>query len=757
MLVPILDLIIEVAADQGGRQVVLGMAHRGRLNVLAHTVGIGYEDILREFEGIHGEGALHVPGTGDVKYHHGAEGVRTLADGRSMVVTLAPNPSHLEFVNPVVLGMTRSLQFGDEGREAVQDWSAVIPVLIHGDAAFAAEGVVAETLNLGRLEGYRVGGALHVIVNNQVGFTTDPEDGRSTHYASGLAKGYDVPIIHVNADRPAACLAAVRLAMAYRAQYHDDILIDLVGYRRYGHNEGDEPAYTQPKLYKVIASHPTVRSLWADDLVRDGVLTAEDDHRLQEAVLEHLRDRQDRIAAQIEAEPGDGSAGADGGGGGGVDGAIGVDGVGAADGEDIGEGEAGGARDGEDIGEGIGEAEAAPDGSPPAPEELDTRVSFDTLAEVNRAAFSWPEAFQVHPKLSRQLERRRDGVEEEARLDWGHAETLAFGTILREGFVIRLTGQDVQRGTFSHRHVVLHDVETGEEHTPLHDVGDGRFEIYNSPLSEAAVLGYEYGYSVAAERDLILWEAQFGDFVNAAQVAIDQFVASGREKWNQLSNLTLLLPHGYEGQGPEHSSARLERFLQLCAEGNIRVAYPTTPAQQFHLLRRQAHARPEVPLVVMTPKSLLRLPAAASPVSDLVNGGFRAVLDDPSAEERRDVVTRLVLCTGKVYYDLQASPARADMDHVAIARLEELYPFPAGDLETLAASYPKLHEVVWAQEEPRNMGGLTFVGPRLRSVIPRKVNLSYVARPERASPAEGMNTDHHTEQARIVAEALGVR
>jgi len=701
MLVPILDLALEEAAAAGGRKVVMGMAHRGRLNVLAHIIGIGYSDIIREYEGVHHEGALTVPGTGDVKYHHGAEGDYSLRDGSSIRVVLAPNPSHLEFVDPVVLGMTRAMQFGTGGRHTVQDTSAVVPILIHGDAAFAAEGVVAETLNLARLPAYSVGGTIHVIVNNKIGFTTGPSEGRSTRYASDLAKGFDLPILHVNADRPEACMATLRLAMAYRAEFGDDIVIDLVGYRRHGHNEGDEPAYTQPTLYRTIEAHPTVRALWASQLLQEGVVAEVDVERFNDQVAGHLH----AVLEGVQQE----------------------------------EGRASGPK------------------PPPVPQEAvsDTAVPFEDLASLTRQALSWPDGFTVHPKLARQFDRRREDFGPDAAIDWAHAETLALGSLLAEGFLIRLTGQDSQRGTFSQRHLVLHDFETGRIHIPLTQVGEGRLEVYNSPLSEAAVLGYEYGYSVAAQKDLVLWEAQFGDFVNAAQVAVDQFIASGREKWNQYANLTLLLPHGYEGQGPEHSSAKLERFLQICAEDNMSVTYPTTPAQYFHLLRRQAHTRPERPLVTMTPKSLLRLPAAASRVSELSDGRFQRVIDDPAALGRRDEIRRLVLCTGKVYYELQGGDRR-DTSNAAIGRVEELYPFPGKELEALVGGYPNLEEVVWAQEEPRNMGALTFVGPLLRGAVPRHIPLRWVARPERASPAEGKVRHHRSEQERIVREALGI-
>ncbi|MEX0843013.1 MAG: 2-oxoglutarate dehydrogenase E1 component, partial [Gemmatimonadota bacterium] len=707
MLVPMLDLAIRETGDRGGERVMIGMAHRGRLNVLAHIVGIEYAALLREFEGApQEEGALALasPGTGDVKYHHGAEGHVQLEDGSKVAVQLAPNPSHLEFVNPVIGGMTRALQYPGPDPSAEPNLAAVVPVLIHGDAAFAAEGVVAESLNLARLKGFSVGGTVHIIANNQVGFTTDPDDGRSTRYASDLAKGYDIPVIHVNADDPQACLSAMRLAMAYRSTFRDDVVIDLIGYRRHGHNEGDEPTYTQPSLYQLIEGHPTVRDLWAEHLIEEGVVSEEEAQQFQDEVATRLREIQ--TAVQEEAE----------------------------------------------------EADHDPVTPPqdPEPLEADTPVQLEALTEVNAAALEVPEGFTIHPKLKRQLERRETDFGDDTRLDWAWAEALAFGSLLRDGVPIRLTGQDSQRGTFSQRHLVLHDVETGERVTPLQQAGTARFEVYNSPLSEAAVLGFEYGYSVAVDEDFVLWEAQFGDFVNVAQVILDQFIASGRTKWGQLSRLTLLLPHGYEGQGPEHSSARLERFLQLCAEDNMRVAYPTTPAQYFHLLRRQALGHPRRPLVVMTPKSLLRHPKATSPVGELTTGRFHPVLHDPISEGNEDEVTRLVLCSGKVYYDVLTSEHREEATHVSVARLEQLYPFPSEEVEALIAKYPALEEVVWTQEEPRNMGGLTYVGPRLRAAVPRKVPLRSVARPERASTAEGRAGAHAAKQTAIVREALGI-
>jgi 2-oxoglutarate dehydrogenase E1 component len=707
MMVPMLDQAIQEAARYGGREVVIGMAHRGRLNVLAHLVGIGYEEILKGFEGKAITGtALSVPkqGTGDVKYHHGAEGTFSLPGGGQVKVCLAPNPSHLEFVNPVVEGMARARQFGGPEKERPQEVAAVIPVLIHGDAAFAAEGIVAETLNLARLRGYTTGGTLHIIANNQVGFTTEPVESRSTRYSSDVAKGYDIPIIHVNADDPEACLAATRLAMAFRAKFHDDIVIDLIGYRRHGHNEGDEPAYTQPQQYQTIGGHPTVRSIWADQLQGQGILTAAEADSVRDEVAGSLREAQDRVQAEEDTE--------------------------------------------EPPASNLVEEETA------AP--VATRVLLEDLLRLNESSLARPEGFKTHPKLDRQLKRRLEGFGGDSLLEWAHGETLAFASLLEDGVPIRLSGQDSERGTFSQRHLVLHDVEDGTEHIALSQIGTARFEVYNSPLTETAVLGFEYGYDVGADPGLVLWEAQFGDFVNVAQVIIDQFIASGRAKWGQETRLTLLLPHGHEGQGPEHTSARLERFLQLAAEDNLRVAYATTPAQYFHLLRRQALSPQARPLIVMTPKSLLRHPKATSPLVDLSEGEFYPILGDPAADARYTEITRLVLCTGKIYYDLETHPDRQKQAHVAIGRVEELYPFPGGALEALVGSFPNLKEIVWVQEEPMNQGALSYIGPRLRAVVPRKIPMRHAARPDRASPAEGKNQDHVNEQRRIVEEALGL-
>ena len=708
MLVPMLDLAIERAAQAGAREVVLGMAHRGRLNVLAHVLGRPYSMLIGEFEGRHAFSG----GTGDVKYHLGAEGTYATASGDPLTVQLAPNPSHLEFVGPVVTGMARAKQSTRSQAELKLAPEAVLPIVIHGDAAFPGQGTVPETLNLAELKGYNTGGTLHIIVNNQVGFTTGPRDARSTHYSSDLARGFDIPIFHVNADDPEACLAVVRLSLAYREKFKSDVLIDLFGYRRYGHNEGDEPAYTQPVMYRKIAEHARVRELWAQTLQKDGTVSAEDVQAEWDAVYQRLLDAQAEVLKEIEGE---------------------------SDEEH--------------------EAHPAPESLEPAPKPaVDTKVDAELLRDLDRQLHAWPSSFTPNPKLARQLEKRSKAVAEGRALDWAHAEALAYASLVSEGTPVRLTGQDAERGTFSQRHLVLHHAETGERYTPLAHVKQARasFEVYNSPLSEMACVGFEYGFTTVATDSLVLWEGQFGDFVNGAQVIIDQFMSAGRAKWGQDSALVLLLPHGYEGQGPEHSSARMERFLQLCAEDNMRVADCTTPAQYFHLLRRQAKLEDRRPLIVFTPKSLLRNPKAVSQFDDLASGSFQPVLRDTTTA--KDKATRLVLCTGKVYYDLIGAEAREQNGHVAIVRVEQLYPFPAQEIAAVIAEYAALEEIVWTQEEPKNMGAFHFVERRLRDLI-GELPLRYVGRPERASPAEGFGDVHEAEQKRIVADALtaGVR
>jgi 2-oxoglutarate dehydrogenase E1 component len=700
ILVPMLDVAIESASIHGAREVDLAMAHRGRINVLAHTLSKPYSTIFEEFEGKHAT-TNAVSETGDVKYHLGATGKRQVSGGGEVEIVLIPNPSHLEVVNPVLEGVARARQVLAGGGE--RNEAAVLPICVHGDAAFPGEGVVAETLNLSGLTGFRTGGTLHIIVNNQVGFTTDPIDARSTHYASDLAKGFEVPIVHVNADDAESCVHVVRLAIEYRAKFGKDFLIDVVGYRRHGHNETDEPSFTQPTLYLKIRSHPSPREVWGSRLVAEGIVTAEQVKQIDADAAANF----DRIQTAMKAG-------------------------------EIHSPEYNPAK----------EAEADQSGAGGG----DTGVNADRLRELNDRLLKWPPTLKANPRLAKTLARRADAMGDAGGIDWGHAEALAFAALLTDGKSVRLTGQDAERATFSHRQAVLHDAESGEIYTPLAHVaegeGDGLFEIYNSPLSETAVLGFEYGYSTAHENTLVLWEAQYGDFVNVAQPIIDQFIAADRAKWGQDSALVLLLPHGYEGQGPEHSSARLERFLQLCAEGNMRVAYPSTPAQYFHVLRRQSSMYERRPLILMQPKSLLRLPEAASKLSDLTSGGFRPVIDDPVGSQTRETITRLVFCTGKIYYELAARRA----PFVAIVRVEELYPWPGAEIAQVVDLYPAIEEVVWAQEEPKNQGAWSYAAPRLRMSTGNALLTRYIGRPDRSSPAEGYAEVHKKEQERIIAE-----
>ncbi len=709
MLVPVLDEIIERAGGAGTAEVIIGMAHRGRLNVLTNVLGKPYGMILSGFQGGARSAAALAPDdfTGDVKYHMGWEGIHSIGE-HGVRVRLMPNPSHLEFVNPVVMGMARAAQddTAQDGVAPTLDLSAALAIVVHGDAAFPGQGVVAETLNMSCLDGYTVGGTIHVIANNQVGFTTNPSASRSTSYASDLAKGFDIPVVHVNADDVEACLAVARLAHEYRHRFRKDFVIDLIGYRRWGHNEGDEPAFTQPRMYETIRSHPTAREIWANRLVAEGVLTAEQAEEALQAVFTELDEA--RAALPGEAEP--------------------------------------------QLAE-----KPSTNGRGPRPAELETGVPEETLVEINEALLHWPENFRPNERLAKLLERRRDVLGEDGGIDWGHAETLAFGTLLREGVPVRLTGQDVERGTFSHRHQVLHDAATGAAHRVLAAVPGAcaSLEICNSPLTEMAVVGFEYGYSVADPEVLVVWEAQFGDFANGAQVIIDQFIAAAHVKWEQTSGLVMLLPHGYEGQGPEHSSARLERFLQLAAQGNLRVVNCTTAAQYFHLLRRQALLldRQPRPLVVMSPKSLLRHKEATARLEQLTTGRFEPVLGDETTGGREDEITRLLLCSGKVFVDLIAAESRGDATNVALARVEELYPLPEEELHAEIGRYPNLREVVWVQEEPKNMGAWSFMEPRLRELLGGTLDVRYEGRPYRASPAEGYADRHAVEQARIVDAA----
>jgi 2-oxoglutarate dehydrogenase E1 component len=737
LLVPMLDEIICRAVEVGTREVTIGMAHRGRLNVLAHVLEKPYAVILSEFmhlkQDIEENPAFTYSGwTGDVKYHLGAERLHRESARQSIKLTLASNPSHLEFINPVVEGMARAAQ---EDRfqpgKPLQDVNRALPILIHGDAAFPGEGIVAETLNLWRLPGYWTGGTIHIIVDNQLGFTTEARDGRSTHFASDLAKGFEIPIIHVNADDPEACLVAARMAHAWRSKFYKDIVVELVGYRRWGHNEGDEPTFTQPRKYETIRTHPTVRALYAKQLEQQGVISpqaAEEASKAAFARLEQARHEAENLLHQPQSESHQDAAH-------------------APNTPDEALSHAGDMTD--------GRRAILPDTlSIPQPAPL----TAEQLVQLNEELLQRPEDFHPNAKLERLFQRQRATFGAEGGIDWGQAEALAFASLLAEGIPIRLTGQDTERGTFSHRHAVLHDEQTGETFIPLQHLTSAKasFAIYNSPLSEASVLGFEFGYSMHAPQTLVLWEAQFGDFANAAQVIIDQFIVSARAKWRQEPSLVLLLPHGYEGQGPEHSSARLERFLQLAAEDNIRVANCSTAAQYFHLLRwHAAHLeRQPRPLIIMTPKSLLRHPQATARWDDLALGVFQPVMDDQAARARAEHISRVLVCSGKIAIDLLTSPERAQAEEVAILRVELLYPFPEQELASILAGYPHARELVWVQEEPENMGAWNFLAPKLQDIAGRSLKVSHISRPERASPAEGVMEVHQAEQQRILSQAL---
>ncbi len=713
-VVPMLDEVFEMAHTEGAHDVVIGMAHRGRLSVLAHNIARPVEAILAEFEGakaieaVKSLAAIPTGGTGDVKYHYGHGGVYKTRDDSEIGVRLYPNPSHLEYVDPVVTGAARASQTNRQNGHLEHDPMAAVPVLLHGDAAFPAQGVVAETLNLQSLKGYATGGTIHIIQNNQIGFTTDPEEGRSTPYAADMAKGFNVPIIHVNADDPEACLGSVRLAMAYRERWGRDVVIDLIGYRRFGHNETDEPAYTQPVMAAKIKEHPPVSQIYAQELVKEGIVTPDEVEERNNQRQRSLKAAHDELRQKIES--GD-----------------------YADPTATGTGELDRTR------------------SP----SVETAVPEEKLRKLNEELLRVPDSFTIHRKLRKPLSKRLDAMDQ-GGIEFGHAEALALASMLTEEVHVRFTGQDTERGTFSNRHLVLHDEKTGLRYAPIQNLPEANapLELHNSPLSESACLGFEYGYSAASPDSLILWEAQFGDFGNAAQVIIDSFIASAEAKWGQTSRLTLLLPHGYEGAGPEHSSARIERFIQLAAEGNIRLANPSTAAQYFHLLRRQAHIQKARPMVVFTPKGLLRLPRATSTLEDLTSGSFEFVLDDPRAQDRKEKVERLALCSGKIYYDIDAAPKREEVEKVAIARAELLYPFAKEQLTELIAGYPNLKEIVWVQEEPRNMGAWSVMQRRMPELLPGGVELGYIGRPPRASPGEGYAVAHTKEQERIVLTAL---
>ncbi|HXO16530.1 MAG TPA: 2-oxoglutarate dehydrogenase E1 component, partial [Candidatus Dormibacteraeota bacterium] len=704
VMVPMLEEMLDMLADDGVADAVLGMAHRGRLNVIAHVVNLPYEEAMSEFEAAQYRGNVGDDDVmGDVKYHHGATGTFTTSKGRTIGVTLAHNPSHLEAVDPVVEGSARALQTDTSHGVPAQDHKRAVPILIHGDAAFTGQGIVSEVLNLQSLPGYETGGTIHLIANNQIGFTTDPADARSTRYASDLAKGFDVPIVHVNADDVDACIAAVHLVIDFRRAFGRDVLIDLIGYRRFGHNEQDEPAYTQPELTERIKSHPTVRELFANKLVNQGVLTAERARTMVEEATERLQEARRAVkgalASHIKGRKMSGSN--------------------------------------------------TFDGTVVPPVERRTLVAWSEALTVV------PPSFTLNRKLRGQFERRAATIAEKGIVDWGTAESLAFASLLATGTPVRLTGQDTERGTFSHRHAVFHDPDSRADWIPLQHIAEPQasFEIRNSPLSEYACMGFEYGYSTQQPGALVLWEAQYGDFFNGAEIVVDQFIAAGQAKWGQTSRLTLLLPHGYEGGGPEHSSARLERFLQLVAEGNLRVASPSEAGNYYHLLRMQARSPIAVPLVVMTPKSLLRAEGAAGTLDDMANGKFAPVIDDPRPLDRV-AVDRLILCSGKIYHDLVGHAAYAALARTAIARIELLAPLPVADINRLIGGYPNLKKIVWVQEEPKNMGARAFVRRRLLEGKRDGFDIEYIGRGYRASPSEGYAGQHAVEQERIIATAL---
>jgi 2-oxoglutarate dehydrogenase E1 component len=701
-VIPVLDQLILGAAERGVEEIVLGMAHRGRLTVLANIIGNFSERIFTAFEGtVH----PNFPADeGDVKYHQGATGVREIGN-REVKLTLSPNPSHLEFVDPVVEGMVRAKQdviFAKSTKEEAR--IGILPVLIHGDAAFAGQGIVTETLNLADLKGYRTGGTIHFIINNQIGFTTSPTSSRSSIYSTDVAKMTQLPIFHVNADDTEAAWRVLQIALDFRMKFNKDVVIDLIGFRRHGHNEGDEPSYTQPLMYQRVKEHPGVRELYTRQLIREGVMTREE----VDQVIEMIWRRYENAllgAKEIVARKKALTA--------------------------------------------LPAPKPETDGSAIVP----TGVTREAIHQISQAMNTLPAGFTINPKMSGQMARRAKMGADETPMDWGFAEGLAFGSLLAEGTSVRLSGQDCGRGTFSQRHAILYDTNTGESTTPLKALCQNgtRFEVFDSSLSEAAVLGFEYGYSVSGRDCLTMWEAQFGDFANGAQVIIDQFISPSEDKWQQTSRLVSLLPHGYEGQGPEHSSARLERYLQLCAEDNIQVCYPTTPAQYFHLLRRQMKQDVSKPLFVMTPKSLLRLPQAVSSLDQLTSGGFHPVIGDSIAPAG---VGRVLICSGKVYYDLMAELEKNNAGRIAILRLEQFYPFPQSLLQQWLAAYGNASEIFWVQEEPQNMGGWNFMRPRLEALLRTGQSLRYVGRAASASPATGSYTIHQLEQQAFIKEAL---
>ncbi|APX32305.1 alpha-ketoglutarate decarboxylase [Brachybacterium sp. P6-10-X1] len=698
-VIPMLDTVLHGAAHDGVDEVCIAMSHRGRLNVLSNLAGKSYAQIFQEFEGNYGSNL----GSGDVKYHLGTEGQFTSHDGESTRVYLAANPSHLEAVNPVLEGITRAKQDRLERPEEFP----VLPVLVHGDAAFAGQGVVTETLNLSELRGYRTGGTVHVVINNQIGFTTLPDSSRSSFYSTDVAKSTQLPIFHVNGDDPEACVRVAEIAFRYRQKFHRDVVIDMQCYRRRGHNEGDDPWMTQPQMYRLIENLPSTRKQYMETLIQRGDLTEDEAEALVRNFQEHLDEA--FAATRTDASDADPDASVQG-------------------------------------------LELPASQRPPADRRAgtDTAVGAGVLERIGEAHGAVPSSFTVHPKLAGVLKRRQQ-MSTEGKVDWAYGELLAFGSLLMEGRRVRLSGQDTRRGTFVQRHSVLIDHENGDTWTPLSYLSEdqARFNVYDSSLSEFAALGFEYGYSVENPESLVLWEAQFGDFVNGAQTIIDEFISASEQKWGQNSSVVLLLPHGYEGQGPDHSSARIERFLQLCAEENMRVAAPSTPASYFHLLRKQALTEPKKPLIVFTPKSMLRNKAAVSPVEDFTEGTFEPVITDTTVDPAK--VTSVVLASGKVYWDLLARRKELEAEHVAILRLEQLYPLPTAELTAALESYPDA-TLTWVQEEPQNQGAWGFMALNFAVEVGR--TLKVVARPASASPATGSNATHKAEQEDLLTRAF---
>ncbi|MDP2275921.1 MAG: 2-oxoglutarate dehydrogenase E1 component [Archangium sp.] len=706
--IAMLDAFLELGGELGVKEVVFGMAHRGRLNVLTNILGKPAEEIFSEVTGP--TDPKQYLNRHDVKYHMGYSRDHTTRGGNKVHLTMAFNPSHLGFVHPVVEGRVRAKQ--DRAGGGLPAKKAVVPFVIHGDAAFAGQGLIAETLNLSGLEGYDTGGTIHLVINNQLGYTTDGKEGRSSVYCTGQAAMLDIPIFHVNGDDPEACVHVMRVATEFRQKFNTDVVIDLVCYRKYGHNEGDEPRFTQPEMYSLITGRKTVRALYAEELATKNRLSAEASAKLQqEVVAEFLAAFEKSKTKSLVRDP--------------------------------------------DHLHGIwSKYRGGADKDTP---QVETGVDLPVLKKLLEPLATVPEGFVLHSGVKKVLDRRQEMMKDKEPIDWGTGENLAYATLVEAGWRIRLTGQDTQRGTFAHRQAVLHDQKTGKTFFPLGEIKPGIAEVINSPLSEMACMGFEYGYSLDCPDAIVAWEAQFGDFANNAQVMIDQFLAASEDKWKRMSALTLLLPHGYEGAGPEHSSARLERFLELAAEDNIQVCYPTNSAQIFHLLRRQVMRPIRKPLVVMTPKSLLRLTAASSPWEEFTAGTFKRVIPETNSAIEASKVTRLLLCSGKVYFDLVEERTRAKLTNTAIVRLEQLYPLPEAELREVLQSYPALKEVFWVQEEPKNSGAWRYLIEPLMTLtgeLKQNPKLKYVGRPESASPATGFTSSHQYEQKLLVDEAL---